>query len=375
MGKGDIPALTGIRFVPALLVMLAHGATMGRTGHFEALGALGNASMSLFFVLSGFILVYNYQTLIERPAWSETRRFLVARVARIYPAYLLIMAAGLLLSTKQVTSGGLLAHLALVQSWFTFDNAQGVRLIDQIPFMPPAWSISTEWFFYAAFPVLCVTLFQLRGRAALLGAVVAIGAQLLAGSLLQSGWTGAASTIDWLTYLSPYLRIAEFAAGGLLARYAMGTAPPRLGGALLAGSILLFAALIAAFSAPDAPEWLRRLRVSGAYVVPALALVLYCYWQQPRWLEHPLAVFAGEISYSFYLFHVATLAGIAKLWRGAELPTALPVMLVLALAINFALASASYAVIEKPARRFIRSRWGGAEETPVAPDPRQGAPA
>lgn len=281
MRRPRIPALTGVRALPALVVMLSHGTT-SLTGHPIAwVGAVGNAAMSVFFVLSGFILVHRYGHLIERPTVQGLRSFYVARAARLYPAYVLLLALGLVWS-DHITAGGAVAHLTLTQTWFVLEPPGGVRLIDQFPFAAIAWSISTEWFFYLMFPVLCLTAFRLSGRLALLCAAAFVAGQLVVGSVAQATWTGEPTTIGWLTYLSPYLRIAEFAAGGLLARFALAAPTERLPW-LLPASLGVLAAFVVGFSLPGCPEWLYRLRVSGAYVIPAALFIYYSYTLRAGW--------------------------------------------------------------------------------------------
>ncbi|HMN15902.1 MAG TPA: acyltransferase family protein, partial [Bellilinea sp.] len=73
-------ALTGIRFIAAFGVFVAH------FGHFD----FGAQGVSLFFVLSGFILTKVYT---EKP-WTPGQ-FYWARFARIYPAYFISLAFAL----------------------------------------------------------------------------------------------------------------------------------------------------------------------------------------------------------------------------------------------------------------------------------------
>jgi peptidoglycan/LPS O-acetylase OafA/YrhL len=85
--------LTGLRFFAALYVVLFHQETTFAAGHHFSKPLLtflghGYLAVSLFFVLSGFVLTYNYAD-----RWSETRfsKFLLSRFARIYPVYALTL--------------------------------------------------------------------------------------------------------------------------------------------------------------------------------------------------------------------------------------------------------------------------------------------
>src|SRR5215469_3838567 len=84
--RARLPALTSLRFFAALHVFCFHLAAFrivrGKSLFYDV-AAIGYVGVGLFFVLSGFILVYTY-------AGRDTKPFAFwrARFARIYPAYL-----------------------------------------------------------------------------------------------------------------------------------------------------------------------------------------------------------------------------------------------------------------------------------------------
>ena len=81
-----INTLTSLRLFFALMVFGAHCYVVDSTfsTHFYKEGFVG---VSFFFILSGFIIAYNYQQkLVERKV--SKRQFWVARIARIYPLHI-----------------------------------------------------------------------------------------------------------------------------------------------------------------------------------------------------------------------------------------------------------------------------------------------
>ena len=165
--RRTLPALTGVRFFAAFYVVLFHGLPWLRQ-RFLLPGALqiflgnGYLAVTLFFILSGFILAYTYDGQID----GNTNRlhFWEARFARIYPVYFLSLVLafwferGLSFGTRTVV-------LLMVQTW----NPRTPELTGAWNY--PAWTLSVEAFFYLCFPFLlpwmsrrsCRTLFWIMG--------------------------------------------------------------------------------------------------------------------------------------------------------------------------------------------------------------------
>ena len=86
MAQPRLPALTSLRFLAALHVVMFHLHALKiyeGSGWYHRTALIGYVGVSLFYVLSGFILVYTY-------GGRELKigKFWQARFARVYPAYL-----------------------------------------------------------------------------------------------------------------------------------------------------------------------------------------------------------------------------------------------------------------------------------------------
>lgn len=117
-----IDTLTSLRFIFALMVFGAHCYVIDDffDAHFFKEGFVG---VSFFFVLSGFILSYNYrEKLLERRI--SRRTFWVARIARIYPLHWLTLFVAAISGNYVVASGGIdwLKHF-LASLTLTFPEA------------------------------------------------------------------------------------------------------------------------------------------------------------------------------------------------------------------------------------------------------------
>jgi peptidoglycan/LPS O-acetylase OafA/YrhL len=155
MRKPALPALTGIRSLLALTIMLFHFTPSGLTWAAHPRFTLypiiniGYVFVSFFFVISGFILYYNYA---ERSGGVSPVDFWVARASRLYPIYLLTMIVSIPMlaiewharSHTQFVVGVITTPL-LIQGFFprlaTFWNTV-------------SWTLSCEVALYLLFPWL-----------------------------------------------------------------------------------------------------------------------------------------------------------------------------------------------------------------------------
>jgi peptidoglycan/LPS O-acetylase OafA/YrhL len=158
--RSRLDALTGMRALAALNILFFHFSNPKLFGPFAPVVDNGYVSVSFFLLLSGFVLAYNYRERAERGLMSAST-FWKARFSRIYPVFLfsLIISVFVLQQEWRLRphgefSLGVLLTLLLLQGWSptlsTFWNT-------------PAWTLTTDVFFYALFPWL-VTLRRPRTR-------------------------------------------------------------------------------------------------------------------------------------------------------------------------------------------------------------------
>jgi peptidoglycan/LPS O-acetylase OafA/YrhL len=149
--RSQLPALTGIRCFAALNLVFFHFSDPRSFGPLSPIVNGGYISVSFFLLLSGFILTYNYADRAQRGALTA-KSFWTARFSRLYPVYIfsLVLSIGMLAQevnahTRLDFGLGLILTPLLLQGWHpvvsTFWNT-------------PAWTMSTEAFFYLLFPWL-----------------------------------------------------------------------------------------------------------------------------------------------------------------------------------------------------------------------------
>ncbi len=338
----SIPALTGIRGVAALWVVFYHLQDLGL--HEPRLAYLtqvtlfreGYRGVDLFFVLSGFILMYVHQpdfTVLRRDAlW----RFARARFWRVYPlnavVLVLILALGIATGhTTAFTPGAILQSFTLSQRWLIPDAGA---------LNGPSWSLSVELVGYAAFPVVALALNQVKSRRALMLLAFALLAALVLASLkLDFAFSNATGRLGLLRM------IPAFAAGAALALFFR--RPGVVAGRSLA-TISFIATIIVCSIA----------NLAFLAVIPIAALVLGLASEAGmahRIMASRPVVWLGKISFSLYLTHFIALQVLAAHMPGGHAgvmtsaaTTALVITVVLAVS------TVTYHVFERPLAQLSR---------------------
>jgi peptidoglycan/LPS O-acetylase OafA/YrhL len=362
--EGRLASLTGLRFVAALGILLFHQGRplfAGAPAWAEAIRAGGHVWVSLFYVLSGFVLARAHPGPLDRPA---RRAFWAGRVARLYPAYLLAFALAAPFALERWAAGGPGAaaraaavaalSLLLLQAWVP----SAARLWNA-----PGWSTSVVLAFSAGFPFAAARLARLSRRGlwlALAGAwALSLAPPLLWLALRPDGPVADPTWNEppWLLALKfhPLARAGEFLAGvalGLL--HARGLALRR--GAAAAGPLAL-----AAFLALLAWGRVPFVLLHNGVLVPLFAVLLLSLAADRGPLARVLAAAPlrtlGEASFALYVLQ-EPIALWGRRLAGVEGPAGAGFALAsCAAAVGVALAVA--ALIERPARRALRGLLGG----------------
>jgi peptidoglycan/LPS O-acetylase OafA/YrhL len=313
---------------------MLEAAALALPGPLYALIRGGYLAVTTFFVLSGFVLSRSY----SRLCWNSRSllRYGAGRIARVYPVYLLSLAAVAPFIAADRAPGKsplVAAHVLLVQGWL------GPVAVN---WNTPAWSLSCEMFFYLAFPLAAFLMLDAGWPAAL--AVAALTC-VLTRAMLFCGIPDA---------VKPLIHLSDFLMGIAAARlYELLAARPRLPRAawLYMPAAVLSAALIARPQLlPPGVDLNSALRPLNALLLIGLALgggVIV------RALSTPAAVYLGKASYAMYILHVPIL------WWYLRRHGASPLVY---FALVIAVSALVYAAFEEPANRWLRGRIQAALE-------------
>jgi peptidoglycan/LPS O-acetylase OafA/YrhL len=369
VGSGEIKALTGLRIIAAVWVVLFHFRPLLRDAAPDFTDVLapvlncGAQGVDLFFILSGFVLTWNY---LDRMggSWSAsaTLHFLWLRLARVWPVYLvtLHLAAAWVIFTLHVghvpsqdvgrlTAISYVRQILLVQLWFQ-------PYFDDSSWDGPAWSISAEWLAYLLFGVLVLAIFRMARVTRVRGLIwLAIVASLppvvllLTSGQFYTPWS-------WLPRI-----VMQFTAGALIGAAVTRlrlTQRARRGAGYL--SVPLAAAIVGLLYLFDAYP-LSGVSDTGGLVdvlfVPLVMMLAIGTGSLPRLLSTRTMVFGGQISFCLYMVH--ELVHTAWLWAAEQFELTLQGgmgKLVVAglVVLAVVVAGALYHVVEEPARRWMR---------------------
>jgi peptidoglycan/LPS O-acetylase OafA/YrhL len=356
--SAKLPALTGLRFLAASLVVAHHYLRPALTSApkwADNIAGHGYTAVGLFFLLSGFVLAHRYLAPSGEFRGSAAR-FLTARLARIYPVYLLafmlsapfVISACLQVNTLgrgilKLSVNGLLS-LGLLQSWTPWTawywNA-------------PAWSLSVEAFFYLSFPLFAPVVGRMSKRM-LLGAIAAIWMIAMLVPLACFFTRYGAADVPPIPFLKllldpgPLFRLPEFMAGVLLGRYFSLLDKQKItrGPAMVVFGFLGWVAVLAAGNS------IPRLFFFAGLLTPLSSILVLGLAHGRGWLSaglgKPALVLLGEASYGVYILQwpVAHMFGISSGTRSFV------EFVLFAVTLN-AVAILSLKHLESPARKFI----------------------
>jgi peptidoglycan/LPS O-acetylase OafA/YrhL len=350
----EIPALTGIRALAAFWVVSIHlqpwlhtiPSLKALTPFFES-GAVG---VDIFFVLSGFILFYNYSNKLSKFVLSEYLKFIGLRFSRIFPVHLftlllllvMVLIFGPLGEPKLYTYTDFVRNLFLVHAWAVpLFNATGSWNF-------PSWSISAEWFAYLLFPLFLWI--SLRVRRQVVFPLIVISLILLLGLVYMASKFNALPT----TYL---IRIIfEFLIGCLVCRiFSFGYANHLNWGTISicsATGLLLFSYVLQVF------------HISELLAVPFGVLLIWslAYGEGPlvRLLSGSVLLYLGRASFAVYMLHGIIVAFLHEFLPPEKLlRLAAGSRIVLLLGVFCSLivgAILLYHFVEEPCRKFLRKR-------------------
>ncbi|MET4290121.1 peptidoglycan/LPS O-acetylase OafA/YrhL [Bradyrhizobium sp. LB8.2] len=277
---------------------------------------LGLMGVELFFILSGFVI------LLTLEKTYDLYRFVVGRIARLYPAYIVsvLLSAAFLLSIDAATPLQAVVNITMLQKFVGFQNL-----------ISPYWTLTYELLFYAVMGII----FQLGfvNKIEYLSIIWLLAAHFTRMINIElSAWQSFASMINF-----GHL----FIAGMMIFRLVSGHR------SLVTLSALMLAVSYSSFGRND---W-AQIPPATYFCVNAAFIAIVWWAAAASARQSTCLVSIGELSYSLYLLHVPVClmliwsADLLLLWRSFAISLAVPV--------SFGLAYLSRRFIEIPGRIYI----------------------
>lgn len=375
-----LPGMDGFRALAALAIVVLHAylatgwATAGNPRSAEFVAGVGNTfdvlirqsaiRTNVFFVLSGLLLALPFVrwALLPGERRPGLRRYVVHRVRRIWPLYLLLM----FLAAATVTINRTSVEQVLVNSFLLQDLAPGGKYL-----LPVTWTLTVELGFYVLLPVVMFAMApflrareSLATRVAWLLLVPLLG--FVIGCLVRSHPdAGIGSVLPRTTVLGYLDNFAAGIAAAVVIVAALGARPTssvaaRVRGMhpltyTVPGTFLVVVALVARHrggagtgSGGDAWWWMTLAAIGIALWMLAVALRPDRSWLA-RIVDTPLLLELGRLSYGIFLWHYIVLhwMGVSGVTRSGGI-AAVAMNLVIVLVLTMPLAWATWHLVEKP---------------------------
>jgi peptidoglycan/LPS O-acetylase OafA/YrhL len=420
------PGLDGLRFIAAAFVILFHiefkRSWFGVSNflHINFFHTIGYYGVTLFFVLSGFLITYLILKEVEKEGKVNVIHFYIRRALRIWPLYFFILLTGFFL-WPQISSMAIPGFedlwdkldwkIFLLYSFFL--SPLVLVWVGNVPYLDQTWSVSVEEQFYLIWPILIR--FYSKRIVRVLFLVIFIMLAIKTGIMLLNHFTGRGSKLLILVELS---RFGCMATGGLAA-YAffkkkeaflhfvyrsdililtlaftvcllvwgfstvlvspfliifgllafrfIHTQKLSYGIWFLLGSFLVLVLLLASLNG------ITQFQLFEAYkheiiAVPFALIILNISANPMRFgiLQHPIMQYLGRISYGVYMYHNIMITLSIKLlfafYPDPDSHIGHIINYIIAFVLAISCSALSYAIIEKPflkmKKRFTKVRSG-----------------
>lgn len=296
-----------MRAIAVILVIWTHYAErfVELAGSQRALDALqrsvnfGRIGVVIFFAISGMLI----PTSLHGDLGPGTKRFVIRRFFRLYPAYWLALPAGYfvhwVLFDKTMDAHGMLANVTMIPAAF------GASLI-----LPHGWTLETELYFYVVCLLLfwCGWLHRMLHLCVVTVALCALFASTVALHVFPAEMLSQYKTMPYhlgIMFWGACFRQAYDAPSKLLRLRLAASGPlSRLSMTYRAALAYVTIAVVGVALAGTIDDWRHHnafhLPISLAYMIGIAAFAMLATVLKLR--NRPLA-WIGKISYSVYLLH------------------------------------------------------------------------
>lgn len=335
LASRKLPGLDGFRMIAVMAVVLAHS---GVGSFFSARHGVAG-----FFVLSGFLITWLLLKEYEKYGRISLRDFYMRRSLRIFPAYYAFLFASI---SWDLFRGNDDIKDVILPGLFYLMNYHNALEGHSSSSLAHLWSLAIEEQFYLLWPMAFMFLIK-RGRNFVIGFLVTVSVMVMAWrtysfSVLDFGTSYAYNAFDTrfdnlaigcaMAFLLEKKRCLELA-DLVSSRFWM---------PLITLGLLTLSRQVPGSDYAYGPAFTLDALLLAVLLLQLMRLSQGRFW---AWLNHPVAVYLGLVSYPIYLWHMWGIQAGNKL---NFLPESL--QLVAGILISCAFAALSYHLLEK---RFL----------------------
>ena len=350
-----IDTLTSLRFFAILGVFLSHLGFISNTpkykGLFDNYFYEGYIGVTFFFILSGFVLSYNYLNKFKTLSGSSKWKFTEKRIFKIYPLHFITFLISVPLIFKEILREPLknfilaLVNLMLLQSFIPITRIY-------FSYNAVSWNLSVFMFLYLLTPYLLYLVNKITEKYKIKFSLFCIFILYILGIVISYIFKDNAFN-HWIIYISPFFRLIDFSIGLLLGGiyiYFKEINKSKL--FFSCYEIIATLGLVILFMFHKQVAQVYRYDV---YYVPIMCMIIFVFAFQKgvisKILKNNKFVYLGQISFSFYMIHRLVISYIFHLNKLNYKPV---LMSVICFVTSILAASILYKYVENPIKNKVR---------------------
>lgn len=373
MSKKEFKHLDALRGIMATYVSVVHFAVLYYLNKNNKLefndmrffGAvqLGQVFMTVFFVLSGFLITYILLQEKEKYNKVDFKKFYLRRAFRILPLYYIAVFCMFILYKKAclrptISSIDLCSSLYERTMYYIFMVPNWAHAIDKtLPHISNYWSIGAEEQFYIVWPIIIY--FTTNYIKVFFRIFVAYCLILIVAYVFRLSFMDNKLLVHIVRFLD-YTRFGAFAFGGIVSYFVLHHKDKILQQTLIfiTKKNTQICCLVIPFLITLIPnEYVAFLK--HIIVIPCCAIIIYNMAMNDNIIlkiDNKFLNYLGKITYSLYILNQIVIDFVIKICFAAHFKNPYKIFIV-TMFILFVLSAISYELIEKPFMK-LRRRFG-----------------
>ncbi len=348
--------LTGVRAIAAYMVYLHHLNPIPKiykeTIVYNFIQEL-HIGVTLFFVLSGFLIAYRYSSMIN----FSFKKYMINRVARIYPMYFILTTLTFIVFATQNSeirnsfSIPYLLNISFLRGFFDTFKFSGVA---------QGWSLTVEETFYILAPLIFLLINKNKWAIIIQPITILLFGIGMVLVFSRINFYGFFSSFEFMFNYTFFGRCLEFFIGIALAiAYKSDLIKTKFKHFTLLGFLgIIFSTLIMSFFKGDYDFGIRHPmgKVTNTVVLPTIGIAIFYYGLLKeetvfsKILSSKLFVLLGKSSYIFYLIHIGIFAAFMHKFTTNYIAIFIVLNIISILLFKF---------MEEPINNFIRNKFSG----------------